>query len=227
MIRGVIWLRVPIVWLRLTGLIVASLAMWANHAQAHPHIWATINTDLLYAADGSVTAVRHAWTLDDMFSAFATMGIKAKTKGQFTREELQPLAKVNVDQLKGFAYFTFATIDGVKEKNAFDDAVDYWLAYDPKAAALTLHFTLPFKNPVKAKVLKLEVYDPEFFIDFAFAGKDSVKLIGAPAQCAAWTEKPDDPHFLSSQTLNKNFVPSEAYVGMGALFANDILVQCP
>ena len=44
-----------------------------------------------------------------MFSAFATMGIKAKTKGQFTREELQPLAKVNVNLLKGFAYFTYAT----------------------------------------------------------------------------------------------------------------------
>jgi len=220
------WLRVP-AWMQFAVFVAAFIALGPPQARAHPHIWASIKTDLLYAADGSVTGIRHAWTLDDMFSAFATMGIKAKTKGQFTREELQPLAKVNVDQLKGFAYFTFVTIDGVKEKNAFDDAVDYWLDYDPKAAALTLHFTLPFKKPVKAKVLKLEVYDPEFFIDFAFAGENSVKLIGAPAQCAAWTEKPDDPHFLSSQTLNKNFVPSEAFVGMGTEFANSILVQCP
>ena len=54
-----------------------------------------------------------------MFSAFATMGIEAKTEGQFTREELQPLAQINVDLLKDFAFFTFAKIDGVKQKDAF------------------------------------------------------------------------------------------------------------
>ncbi len=43
------------------------------------------------------------------------------------------------------------TIDGKKQKNAFNDPVDYWLTYDPKATVLTLHFTLPFKQPVTAK----------------------------------------------------------------------------
>ncbi len=213
--------------MRLAVLVAASAVLPAGQAQAHPHVWATIKTDLLYAADGSVTGVRHAWTFDDMFSAFATMGIKAKTKGQFSREELQPLAKVNVDLLKAFAYFTFASADGVPVKDAFNDATDYWLDYDPTATMLTLHFTLPFKKPVKAKLLKIQVYDPEFFIDFAFAKKTPVDLLGAPPECAAWTEKPDDPHFLSSQNLNRSFVASEAFVGMGAAFANNILVQCP
>jgi len=225
MIRARLWLGAPTVLMRL--IVAASAALWATRADAHPHVWATIKTDLLYASDGSVTAVRHAWTFDDMFSAFATVGIKSKTKGQFTRDELQPLAKVNVDSLKGFAYFTYAAMDGVKDKNAFNDATDYWLEYDPKATVLTLHFTLAFKKPVKAKVLKIQVYDPEFFIDFAFAKKNPVKLVGAPPLCAVWTEKPDDPHFLSSQSLNKSFVASEAFVGMGAQFANNILVQCP
>src|SRR5580698_56820 len=112
-----LWLRAPILLMRLAALVVASAVLPAGLARAHPHVWATIKTELLYAADGSVTGVRHAWTFDDMFSAFATMGIKAKTKGEFTREELQPLAKVNVDSLKGFAYFTYATMDGAKAKN--------------------------------------------------------------------------------------------------------------
>ena len=59
-----------------------------------------------------MTGVRQAWTFDDMYSAFATTGIKARTKGQFTREELQPLAQLNVESLKDFAYFTYAKIDG-------------------------------------------------------------------------------------------------------------------
>jgi len=227
MIRAWTLLRASVVLARATILVGALAALPANRAQAHPHVWATVKADLLYAPDGSVTGVRHAWTFDDMFSAFATLGTKSQTKGQFTREELQPLAKVNVDSLKGFAYFTYPSVGDVTMKNAFNDAVDYWLNYDPTAKVLTLHFTLPFKKPVKAKVLKIEIYDPEFFVDFAFAEKNPVKLIGAPPLCAVWTEKPDDPHFLSSQNLNKAFVPSEAFIGMGAQFANRILVQCP
>ena len=214
--------------MRLAVLVAASAVLPAGQAQAHPHVWATIKTDLLYAADGSVTGVRHAWTFDDMFSAFATMGIKAKTKGQFTPRGIAAARQGQCRFAQGFRLLHLRHhADGVKDKNAFNDATDYWLDYDPKATVLTLHFTLPFKKPVKAKVLKIQVYDPEFFIDFAFAKKNPVELVGAPPWCAVWTEKPDDPHFLSSQNLNRSFVASEAFVGMGAMFANNILVQCP
>ncbi|MGA8356346.1 MAG: DUF1007 family protein, partial [Xanthobacteraceae bacterium] len=54
--------------MRLAVLVAASAVLPAGQAEAHPHVWATIKTDLLYAADGSVSGVRHAWTFDDMFS---------------------------------------------------------------------------------------------------------------------------------------------------------------
>jgi ABC-type uncharacterized transport system substrate-binding protein len=63
----------------------AGLAAVAERAQAHPHVWVTMNEELLYASDGSVTGIRHAWTFDDMFSAFATQGIAQKTNGTFSR----------------------------------------------------------------------------------------------------------------------------------------------
>src|SRR5512139_336531 len=66
-------------------------------AQAHPHVWVTSSSELLYAADGSITGVRHAWTFDDMFTAYALQGIETKTKGVYSREQLEPLAKVNVE----------------------------------------------------------------------------------------------------------------------------------
>ena len=43
-----------------------------------------------------------------MFSTFATQGLASKEKGKFTREELAPLAEVNVTSLKEFDYFTHA-----------------------------------------------------------------------------------------------------------------------
>jgi len=200
----------------------------AGRAQAHPHVWVTMNEELLYAPDGSVTGVRHIWTFDDMFSAFATQGIEGKTKGIWTREELEPLAKVNVDSLKEYAYFTYAKVDGKRQKDAFLEPTDYFLEYDPKETVLTLHFTLPFKTPVKAKTLDIEVYDPDFFIDFALAEKHPVKLVSAPARCALSVEGPHDDNFsASTMRLDKNFMTSEANKGTGANFANRILVKCP
>jgi ABC-type uncharacterized transport system substrate-binding protein len=195
-------------------------------ADAHPHVWVTMTEEFVYAPDGSVTGVRHAWTFDDMFSAYATQGLEQKTKGQFTREELEPLAKVNVESLKEYAYFTYAKVNGKRRRDAFLDPVDYYLDYDPKETVLTLHFTLPFKAPVKAKALDVEIYDPEFFIDFGFADKDPARLVGAPAQCAVAVEKPRDDFFSASVRLDKSMA-WEANVGTGANFANRISVTCP
>jgi ABC-type uncharacterized transport system substrate-binding protein len=187
----------------------------------------TIKTELIYAPDASVNALQHAWTFDDMFSAFATQGIPARTRGQFTQAELQPLAQVNIDSLKEYAYFTYAKIDGRTQKDAFGNPTDYWLDYDPKSTVLTLRFTLPFKKPVRAKRLTVEIYDPEFFIDFGLADKEPVRLVGAPPQCTFTDEKPSDSFFSSTLKLDKSFMTSEANIGMGMNFANRISVTCP
>src|SRR5580704_10492473 len=209
-------------WIALLACVAA-----AERAQAHPHVWVTMTEEILYASDGSATGVRHAWIFDDMFSAFATQGVEGKTKGAWTREELEPLAKVNVESLKEYAYFTYAKVNGKRQHDAFLDPVDYFLEYDPKETVLTLHFTLPFKAPVKAKALDLEVYDPEFFIDFGFAEKEPVRLVSAPAQCTAAVEKPHDGNFPSTLRFDQSLLTSEANKGMGASFSNRISVICP
>jgi ABC-type uncharacterized transport system substrate-binding protein len=216
-------------WVRrvLFFLAFASMSLMAVTARAHPHVWVTMRTELLYDADGAVTGLRNAWTFDDMFSAYAIEGIDAKTKGQFTREELQPLAQVNAEALKEFDYYTYAKINGKREKAAFNDPIDYWLDYDPKENLLTLHFTLPFKQPVKAKLLVLEIYDPEFFVDFGFAETDPIKLVAPPSQCTATLERPNDANFPATLRLDPSFMTSEANIGMGANFANKVSVKCP
>jgi ABC-type uncharacterized transport system substrate-binding protein len=208
----------------MTGLVCLLAA--GGSASAHPHVWVTMIEELLYAPDGSVTGVRNAWTFDDMFSAFATQGIEQKTKGTFTRAELAPLAQVNIDSLKDYAYFTYAKVNGKRQKDAFLPPTDYFLDYDPKEAVLTLHFTLPFRAPVKAKAIEIEIYDPEFFIDFGFGANNPVRLVGAPADCALSVNKPQDDYFPSELRLDKNFATSEANIGMGANFANKISVAC-
>jgi len=152
------------------------LAFGVNTVQAHPHVWITATSELIYAPDGAITGVRHAWTFDDMFSTYALQGIETKTKGVYSREELGSLAQTNVESLKEFGFFTFARADGKKEK--FQEPTDYYLEY--KDASLTLHFVLPLKTPVKPKELAVEVFDPAFFIVFKSPDKMPIEQVGAP-----------------------------------------------
>ena len=76
---------------RLDCFVATLLAMTAAApASAHPHVWITAASEVIYAADGSITGVRHAWTFDDMFSTYALQGMESKAKGVWTREELAP-----------------------------------------------------------------------------------------------------------------------------------------
>jgi ABC-type uncharacterized transport system substrate-binding protein len=205
-------------WLLLAGV----LAVGVNAAQAHPHVWITASSELIYAPDGSITGVRHAWTFDDMFSTYAVQGLETKTKGVYSREELASLAQINVESLKEFGFFTFAKADGKKQK--FEEPVDYFLDY--KDGLLTLHFTLPLKTAVKAKELVLEVFDREFFIDFKFADNDPVRLVGAPAACQMKFQRPNDGS-ASAQKLGEGSFTDGGNSNFGMLFANKITVECP
>jgi ABC-type uncharacterized transport system substrate-binding protein len=193
----------------------------ASPAAAHPHVWVTVTSELVYAPDGSVTGIRHHWKFDDMYSAFATQGLASKVKGQFTREELTPLAKLNVESLKEYGYFTYATADGRKTPFA-EPLPDYWLDY--KDAILTLNFTVPFKQPVKAKNLRIEIYDPTYFIAFGFAKGEPVRLVGVPASCKGEVMWPRELSFAEGKKLSDN---PEAAANWGVNFANKIMVQCP
>jgi ABC-type uncharacterized transport system substrate-binding protein len=197
----------------------------AMPAAAHPHVWVTMTSELVYAPDGRVTGIRHRWAFDDMFTAFAVQGIASKVKGKFTRAELAPLAKVNVESLKEYKYFTYATADG-KTAELTDPLPGYWLDY--KDQVLVLNFTLPFKAPVKAKLLKIEIYDPTIFVDFEFAKQTPVSLVGAPTGCKLDVVLPHDITTAQSQKLGEAFFNSlSSAQNWGAQFANKILVNCP
>jgi ABC-type uncharacterized transport system substrate-binding protein len=206
---------------RLMVLLLLMFGMTA--AEAHPHVWITSTSELIYGPDGALTGVRHAWTFDEMFAAYALQGIETKTNGVYTREELAPLAQTNVESLKEYAYFTFAKAEGKKER--FNEPVDYFLDY--KDNQLTLHFTLPLKAPLKAKALVVEVFDPTFFIDFKLAEKDPIKLVGAPEGCQMKFQRPGDGTAVAQQLNEQTFLDGGSNANYGAMFANKVTVDCP
>jgi ABC-type uncharacterized transport system substrate-binding protein len=204
---------------------VAAVAGMSASAWAHPHVWVTVKSELIFGPDGSVTGVRHAWTFDDMFSTFAIQGLASKTKGEFTREELAPLAETNVSSLKEYEYFTYAKANG-KKVEFVDPTADYYLDFDKKESVLTLNFMVPLKRPVKAKDFSLEVYDREFFIDFSLAEKEPARLVGAPAQCSV--RRPPEMNVALAQQLSRLGPDRQnPLLTIGAEYGNRISVKCP
>ena len=213
--------------LRRLVLAVLACVLGAGAASAHPHVWVTVRSELVYASDGSVTGIRHAWTFDDMFSVFATQGIESKNKGEFTREELAPLAEVNVGSLKEYDFFTHVRADG-KAVEFSEPAADYYLDFNPKDTQLTLHFMLPLKTPMKARDLTVEIYDREFFVDFSFAEKNPAKLTGAPAKCKLLVGRPQEMGAALTQRLGQlGRDQRDPSLTIGAEYANKISVRCP
>ncbi|HVY42903.1 MAG TPA: DUF1007 family protein [Hyphomicrobiaceae bacterium] len=186
------------------ALSAALLTAASTPAAAHPHVWVTVQSTLVYE-QGSLVAIKHKWTFDEYYAAMATQGLDTNNDGKLDRSELDELAKVNMDGLKEFSYFTYPKLAG--QDLALGEPKDYYLEYveapagdrsEPPVTAsnksdqpanakvLSLYFTLPLKQPVLAEApgFSFTVADPSFFIAFEFAKRDPVKFgPGAPADC--------------------------------------------
>lgn len=64
----------------LPALAALAVLLGAVPVCAHPHVWVTMKSEVVYGPDGKVKGIRHAWTFDDMFSAFAVQGIEIETQ---------------------------------------------------------------------------------------------------------------------------------------------------
>ena len=211
--------------------VAASVAIPAGTALAHPHVWVDSRSDILFNEAGTISGIRHAWTFDEMFSAYAIQGLDEDQDGTLTREELQPLAQVNVESLNEFDFFTYLGVIGVDEVyGLFQEPVDYWLDYDGER--LTLHFTLPLTEPFDPKQgeTAIEVYDPTFFVDFALAETDTAMLVDAPAGCGLEIERaqgfdPSTAGMLSQIPADVRDLPPEI-LELTEGNANTIRIRC-
>jgi len=194
-------------------------------ARAHPHVFVAVKTIVLFGPDGRITGLRHSWTFDDMYSAFATQGLGGRV-GKPSEAELKELARVNVEQLEDADFFTFVRAGG--RKADFAPAIDYAITLDAKKI-VTLHFTAPFKEPASAgKAFTLQVYDPTYFVAFDFEKTSPVSLSGAPQGCSLNVVTPppllpEDQRKLND-SMGTNVSPGEDF---GLKLASRAVVACP
>jgi ABC-type uncharacterized transport system substrate-binding protein len=192
---------------------------------AHPHVWITARSDVIFNEAGLIKAIRNTWVFDEMYSAFATEGLGKGGKPP-TPEELAPLAKTNIDSLAEFDDFTFAKAAGTKV--AFGEPIDYTLEARPDKIVV-LRFTLPLKTPASAaKAFSLQIYDPTYFVAFSLEKTEPISLIDAPKGCSANVVgagplQASDTQKLSA-ALSENFSPGADFA---IKLADRIIIACP
>jgi ABC-type uncharacterized transport system substrate-binding protein len=186
----------------------------------------TVRSEILLSPDRQIVGIRHAWTFDEFYSAMAVQGLDTNGDGVYSAEELKPLAEANIKPLKDFDYFTFVHVG--EDDIALKPPENYSLDFDK--GILTLHLTLPLDKPIDARdqEVRIDVYDPTFFVAFGFATESPVKLSGASIKgCTAEIKKPDTEAAKETQALSEAFFsqlgPNSNF---GAQFAQTVTVKC-
>lgn len=202
---------------------VMLISMWllaGGTASAHPHVFVEARTKLVVNDDGMATAVDQIFRFDDAYTAFAIQGFDTNRDGIFSREELAELAKVNVESMEEFGFFTFGDNTRVELDFTMPEVywlevvevplAEYWAMKQEDIAAikedaertgkpmmttvklLELHFLLPLKEPTDlTNTVTLDVYDPTYYVDFRFArDPEATGLINAPASCTVTRKEP-------------------------------------
>lgn len=207
----------------LAGLFAFAL-LGALPALAHPHVFVSSRTEVLYAPDGSVTGLRHIWSFDEAYSAYMVQGLDKNGDGKVTPDELTELANVNMESLPDVGFFTVVKANGKTQE--FGTPQDAGLVYDNKI--LTLSYTLPLKQPAKAsRSFGMEIGDPTYFVAFDIAeGDGAVIARDAPKGCVVRIARPPKLDAETQQKLAMEDVTATPDM-TGLQVTTRALVACP
>jgi ABC-type nickel/cobalt efflux system permease component RcnA/ABC-type uncharacterized transport system substrate-binding protein len=154
-------------------------------AQAHPHILVDAKATLVFSKDGAVSEIRHEWTFDEAYSAWALQGADANANGAVEGAELQAIADDNLAGLAEYEFYTYAT-EG-------DRSLAFSGLGTPRLTAnngiVTLSFSVRPNGYYKpGRAMRLAVNDPDYYVAITFNGMQQVALENAPDGCTATLE---------------------------------------
>jgi len=172
-------------------------------AQAHPHMWIDARARIAFDPQGRIAAIRQDWQFDEMFGAYTTQGLEKGADGSLPADTLQGMAKDWMNALGEPVshYFTRVTAGG--RALAFAAPRDAVVRWNPQDQRLTLSFTLPLAEPVApdAGGVQVDIYDPTYFVAYAFDAPGAVALEGAPPGCKPAYRPPRELDWKTMQQL--------------------------
>jgi ABC-type uncharacterized transport system substrate-binding protein len=198
-------------------------------AQAHPHVWIEMRSDVVFNEQGLIQGLNVIWTFDDNYTQMALDGLDTNGDGVYSQSEIEPLTKENINSLKDYGFFTVMRFNG--EKQEIGEVTEFGQIWSNDK--LQLHFQVPMKAPVdptKGEFVA-KVYDPDFFIAIDYVKDDPVTVIGnMPKSCQLVLKPvPTDAEIESTRSMLSTKGPDwkpENNEDFGALFAQPVTIAC-
>lgn len=196
----------------------------AMPAGAHPHSWIDIEVEVLFDGAGRVRALRQGWIFDETYTVYLTSPGGAGRKQAPDAARLAAVAAEMMGNLRAHDYFTRIERGGERLMLATVETH----GAEIRDARLIVSFELPLAVPADATAAAVvySVFDPTYFIEMVHAtDRDAVRLVAAPAGCAAKLRPPAPPAELKARAaaLDRNQSGGD---GLGAEFAEKVSIRC-
>ncbi len=204
------------------AIVTAAAFVIAAPLGAHPHVFVDVALRFQDDGAGNLTGVEVTWTYDDFFSLliFADMGLDPDGEGALTDAELARLKGFDLEEWPdGFEGDLYLTAGG--DKIALEHPVPTDIRIE--AGRIVASHRRSF-GPVPADGLRVEPYDPTYFVKYTLAGP-----VVLPEGCAYAITEPDlDESQRAFRDMLAELSAEEQYSGVevGNLFSDIMAISC-
>ncbi|HKX07990.1 MAG TPA: DUF1007 family protein [Stellaceae bacterium] len=156
------------------GAVVCSSAV----ASAHPDV-AIEDRVTFVIGNAGITGIEETWVFDPGYSASFLTDYKTERDGSISKAVSAQIAKRIQPNLAEVRYFTYASLDGRDLGNL--PVRDFVVAVS--GGRLSFTFTVDLPSPVdpRRQMLKLEIYDHDYYAAISLAGDAPIKFRNAGA----------------------------------------------
>lgn len=201
------------------------LTVPSTGAVAHPHVFAEARLDVVASTSGEVTALRHLWRFDDVFSSTVLVEFDKNSDLKLDDAELEVVGSTVHGSLAEFDYFQVVSADGKAVKM---QAPDKLIAQYDDNQLIILFESAPARPLKLAGKLSFGVYDPTFYTAIDFIEDDNMTVKVMPKSCSREVVRPDPDEALAAnqQTLTDAFFNDPAGTNYAKIFATRLELTC-
>lgn len=204
---------------------IATAIVTPQTVLAHPHVFAEARLDVVIEGGQSVTALRHLWRFDDLFSSTVLVEFDKNGDLELDQDELAAVADTVHQSLADFDYFQLVTANGKTVAMAPPEKL---IAQFTDNQLIILFESQPAQPIQLAGKLDFGVYDPTFYTAIDFTEDDMLVALQLPARCsrAVVRPDPDEAIALNQERLTEEFFNDPSGNDLGSIFATRLELTC-
>ncbi|MCA2014595.1 DUF1007 family protein [Vibrio tritonius] len=205
----------------ITCLTVCSLLSLSFNANAHPHSWIDMTTQI-QGTDKAITGFHMIWQFDPMTTAYLFDGEDMSPKHK--QETLDKLAKSILNNMLSTHYFTYFYHDKTPIK--YKTGESPVLTTERGKATFTFDLPLAKPYPLTQDPLKLLIFDPTYYVDISWKNRSSIELSSALAKQCQFEIV--EPHPTAKEVAYATDLPADADPDdtLGQLFTQSLVLTC-